>query len=158
MLFERLQSATTIDLEPGDIVFSAGEPSHEMYIVQYGEIAITKEINGREVVVYSHDKTDFFGELGLLEDLPRSATARAAVPTRLLVIYSGALLNKIRRDPTFAVEMLKRMSNRFRELDQTLSIYMREDKRGDERVELVEWKDYFHKMNGRELDDGKQSK
>jgi CRP-like cAMP-binding protein len=62
----------------------------------------------------------FFGEMSLLEGLPRSATARAIGPTSLLVLRSGSLLLQIRRDPTFAFELLQQMSHRIRQLNEKL--------------------------------------
>ena len=59
-------------------------------------------------------KGDFVGEMSLLESLPRSATARAQGPTKLLAIQPGGFLLKIRRDPTFAFEMLQSLSKRIR--------------------------------------------
>ena len=59
-------------------------------------------------------KGDFFGEMALLESEPRSATVRSVGSTKVLVIQSGGFLLKIRRDPTFAFEMLQRLSGRLR--------------------------------------------
>ena len=53
--------------------------------------------------------------LALLQSLPRIATVRAVGRTRLVAIRSGELLMKIRRDPTFAFELLQRMSSQQRQ-------------------------------------------
>jgi CRP-like cAMP-binding protein len=58
--------------------------------------------------------------MSLLESLPRDATARAIGETELLVISAGALLVRMRRDPTFAFEMLHRLSGRVRTLNARL--------------------------------------
>jgi CRP-like cAMP-binding protein len=58
--------------------------------------------------------------MSLLEGLPRSATARAVGTAKLLVLRPGSLLLLIRRDPTFAFEMLQQMSSRIRELNEKL--------------------------------------
>jgi len=55
--------------------------------------------------------------MSLLEGLPRDADAQAVGPTRVLVIGQGGLLLRIRRDPTFAFELLKRLSHRVRTLN-----------------------------------------
>jgi CRP-like cAMP-binding protein len=52
--------------------------------------------------------------MSLLESMVRDADARAVGATRLLVIQPGGLLMRIRRDPTFAFEMLHRLSGRLR--------------------------------------------
>jgi CRP/FNR family transcriptional regulator, cyclic AMP receptor protein len=66
------------------------------------------------------DRGSFFGEMSLLEGLPRSATARAIGKTTLLVLRPGSLLLQIRRDPTFAFELLQQLSGRIRELNDKL--------------------------------------
>ena len=57
---------------------------------------------------------EFFGEMSLLEGLTRSADVFASEDTELVCISSGGLLLKIRRDPTFAIEMLRSFSGRLR--------------------------------------------
>ena len=64
---------------------------------------------------------DFFGEMSLLESLPRDADVTVAIgETRLLVLNAGSLLVRLRRDPTFALEMLHRLSGRVRSLNAEL--------------------------------------
>ena len=63
---------------------------------------------------------DFFGEMSLLESLPRDADATAMGETHLLVLNAGSLLVRLRRDPTFALEMLHRLSGRVRTLNADL--------------------------------------
>ncbi|MGE5478334.1 MAG: Crp/Fnr family transcriptional regulator [Bacteroidales bacterium] len=115
--FENLSSDLSRVLSDGEAVFFEGDEGREMYIIQKGQIAISRSINGEEVLVALKGKGDFIGEMALLESMPRSATARAVGDTRLLVIHAGGFLQKIRRDPTFAFEMLQRMSARFRVLN-----------------------------------------
>ena len=55
--------------------------------------------------------------MSLLESLPREADATAVTDTELLVITQGGLLVRLRRDPTFAVEMLHKLSGRVRSLN-----------------------------------------
>ena len=101
----------------GDAIFSEGDVSAEMYIIQEGRVAVTRQVAGREVFLATLERGDFFGEMALLDDQPRHATCYALAPTRLLAIRSGELLMKLRRDPTFALEMLQTMSRRIRYLE-----------------------------------------
>ena len=66
------------------------------------------------------ERGDFLGEMSLLESLPRSATAVAIGKTRLLCIQPGGFLLKIRRDPTFAFELLQSLSSRIRLTNERL--------------------------------------
>ena len=73
---------------------------------------------------------DFFGDMSLLESLPRSATVRALGTTRVQVIQPGGLMLKFRRDPSFAFEMLQRLSGRVRNINRIL-VETLEGKHGD---------------------------
>ena len=106
----------------GEHIFRQGEPGEEMFIIQDGEVEIVFEGEDGDVIqLATLERGDFFGEMSLLESQPRSATVRAVGPTKLLAIRSGELLMKIRRDPTFAFELLQRMSGRIRVLDEEIA-------------------------------------
>jgi CRP-like cAMP-binding protein len=77
-------------------------------------------VGGHEVRLAVLERGSFFGEMSLLEGMPRSATARAIGKTELVVLRPGSLLVQIRRDPTFAFELLQQMSRRVRELNDKL--------------------------------------
>lgn len=98
----------------GDDIVREGDVGHDMFIVQSGQVRISKRKTHGEVVLATLGKGDFFGEMSLLESLPREATARAVGDTRLLVLTRGGLLFRLRRDPTFALEMLNHLSSRLR--------------------------------------------
>jgi len=98
----------------GDIIFREGEASFEMYVVQSGTVVVSKA--GVELAHLT--RGDFLGEMSLLESLPRSATVTALGPARLLCIQPGGFLLKIRRDPTFAFELLQSLSRRIRQANE----------------------------------------
>jgi CRP-like cAMP-binding protein len=105
----------------GDVIFSEGDTSTEMFIIQEGTVAVMKQVAGRAVFLATLGRGDFFGEMPLFDGQPRHATCYALVPTQLLAIRSGELLIKLRRDPTFALEMLNTMSRRIRYLEEQVS-------------------------------------
>jgi CRP/FNR family cyclic AMP-dependent transcriptional regulator len=104
----------------GAVIVREGEERREMYVIQRGGVVVSKTIDGREVEIARLGRGDFFGEMSLLESLPRYATVRAVGETRVLVVEPGYLLLKIRRNPTFAFEMLQHMSRRLRRINQRL--------------------------------------
>ena len=105
----------------GDVIFAEGDQSTEMFIVQEGRVQVTKKVAGGDLFLATLERGDFFGEMGLLDSQPRHATCSALVPTRLLALRSGDLLIKLRRDPTFALEMLQSMSRRIRHLNEQVA-------------------------------------
>ncbi|MBX3185209.1 MAG: cyclic nucleotide-binding domain-containing protein [Polyangiaceae bacterium] len=104
----------------GELVVREGDMSREMFVIQAGKVVISKRVGERELELAVLSKGDFFGEMSVLESLPRDANARALGETRLLVISAGGLLVRMRRDPTFAFEMLHRLSGRVRTLNHRL--------------------------------------
>lgn len=106
--------------EDGEIIVVEGEHGREMFVIQEGRVEVTKRIDGRDERLAVLGRGEFFGEMSLLEGLPRHATVRALGRVRLLVVEPGSLLLRIRRDPTFAFEMLQHMSRRIRDLDDRL--------------------------------------
>src|SRR3954465_16057228 len=74
----------TLELKEGEYVFREGDLGTEMYIINEGKVEILNEVGGEEQLLAVLEKGDFFGEMSVLEDLPRAATARAAPDVRLL--------------------------------------------------------------------------
>ncbi len=110
------------DYADGEVICREGESSSEMFVIQSGRVRITKSSNRGEIDLALLDRGNFFGEMSVLEGLPRDATATAVGATRVLVMSTGALLVRLRRDPTFAFELLHRLSGRVRSLNSRLLI------------------------------------
>jgi CRP-like cAMP-binding protein len=98
----------------GEKIFAEGDSGRDLYIIQRGAVEIRKRSGGIDLVLTRFSRGDFFGELSLLHSVPRSATAVAVGETSLLVLQPGGFLLKIRRDPTFAFEMIQQLSHRIK--------------------------------------------
>ena len=66
-----------------ELDFREGDLGTEMYIINEGKVEILNQVGDEEQVLAVLEKGDFFGEMSVLEDLPRAATARAATDVRL---------------------------------------------------------------------------
>jgi CRP-like cAMP-binding protein len=134
-LQEKFSSDSIRVFEPGEIIFSEGDDSREMFVVLEGNVEVVKiSARGGEVKLAALDRGEFLGEMSLLESLPRSATARAVNRVRLLAIQPGGFLLKIRRDPTFAFEIMQSLSRRIRVTNEAL---MKAMSRGETSVESL---------------------
>jgi hypothetical protein len=110
----------SVDFAAGDWVFEEGSLGTEMYIVQEGKIEILKRVGDEDRQLSVMEKGDFFGEMALLEGLPRAAGARALSDSKVLEI-NGATFNQMLRDnPEVAVRMMRKLSRRLRETDALL--------------------------------------
>ena len=103
--------------EAGEVIARHGDDASDMFVIQSGLVEISQGTGPDRVVLATLRNGDFFGEMSLLESLPREADATAIVRTEMLVISQGGLLVRLRRDPTFAVEMLHKLSRRVRALN-----------------------------------------
>ena len=81
-----------VTLDAGDLVFRQGDPSDLVYVVRSGQIEILRETDSGEEHVVMIGPGDYFGELGPMLNLPRSATARATEPT----VLSGSSVQQFR--------------------------------------------------------------
>jgi CRP/FNR family transcriptional regulator, cyclic AMP receptor protein len=104
----------------GQIIFEEGTQSREIYIVQEGAVLIKKKTNMGDLLLAEFQRGDFFGDMALLQNIPRFAAAIAKGPTKLLVLKPSGFLLKIQRDPTFAFEMLQQLSMRLKVTNERL--------------------------------------
>jgi CRP/FNR family cyclic AMP-dependent transcriptional regulator len=95
----------------GEIVFNEGEPGAGMYIVVAGEVAITRKIGSKADVSLAIIKEhSFFGELALLDEIPRSASALATVDTVLFGFSKPSLESLCSRNPRLGIKILSNLS------------------------------------------------
>lgn len=109
-----------VKIPEGARLFEEGELGREMYIVQQGQIEISQEVSGEERRIAVLEKGDFFGEMSVLEDMPRAATARALTDCRLIEVNAATFDHMLRSNLEIAVRMLRKLSRRLRETDRLL--------------------------------------
>lgn len=108
------------DLKAGEYIFREGELGTDMYIINEGKVEILNQVGDEEQLLAVLEKGDFFGEMSVLEDLPRAASARAATDVRLLEINGSTFDQLLRGNPEIAVRMMRKLSRRLRETDEML--------------------------------------
>jgi CRP/FNR family cyclic AMP-dependent transcriptional regulator len=115
---------TEKSFKAGDIVFSQGEKGASMYIVQSGSVQIylpSAEKDQPPVVLKDIRTGEYFGELAIFDDKPRSASVRALVDTVLLELTREDLGEHLGRSKSAAMTILAEMSERLRETNAMLS-------------------------------------
>lgn len=108
------------DFSAGDVIFREGDLGTEMYIISDGKVEILNRLGEEDRVLAVLEKGDFFGEMSVLEDLPRAATARALTDSRLLQINGSTFDQMLQSNPEIAVRMMRKLSRRLRETDELL--------------------------------------
>jgi len=104
----------------GDIIFSEGDIGTEMYIIQSGTVELFKSIAGETRVLATLDKGDFFGEMSVLEDLPRTASARAKSDVEIVRINGAMFDTMLKNNTEIAVRMMRKLSRRLRDVTAML--------------------------------------
>jgi CRP-like cAMP-binding protein len=92
----------------GEYIFYQGDPGIGLYIIRDGEVSIHRANEaGREIVLATFNKGDFFGELALVDGEKRSASAVANIDTRLSVIFKPDLDEFIEKYPKKGIKILQ---------------------------------------------------
>ncbi|MBK9739132.1 MAG: cyclic nucleotide-binding domain-containing protein [Actinobacteria bacterium] len=98
---------------PGEVVFSQGDASSQMFGVVSGAIDLFRD--GELVMRIGPEGT--FGEMGIIDGAPRSLTAVAAEATELATIDERTFLFLVQETPMFALQVMRSLAARIRELD-----------------------------------------
>lgn len=122
-------------VQAGDPIFREGELGTEMFIIQEGSVSISKTIAGKEHLISTLDKGDFFGEMALLEHLPRTADAVARTDVKLIPINGSRFDEMLRKNPEIAVRIIRMYSQRLREANHLIEKLAAE--KGSEPIEPI---------------------
>ena len=103
------------------MIFSESQRGKDLYIIQSGEVAISKVVNGNEVILAVLKKGDMFGEMALLENKPRSASAIAHSDCRLMVVNLANFNQMVTTQPQMISRLTTTLADRlwsmYRQLD-----------------------------------------
>jgi uncharacterized membrane protein len=124
-IFEKLSSADlevlrTLwhprDLKQNEVLFRKGESGSSMYIIEEGtiEISVPAELEKKDIRVSLLSQGEFFGELSLVDGLPRTAKATAVTDSRLLEMMRDHFIQFVTGRPTVAISMISEMGKRLR--------------------------------------------
>lgn len=123
--------ATRRSYRPGSIIVRQGDTSMALYIVLSGAVRIELEPEmGAPVRITEVGPAGYFGEMGLIDDSPRSATVVAIEPTECALLSKWDFRNELRHDPDIALALLPVLNERIRELEARLT----QDRPADQAV------------------------
>ncbi len=102
----------TTTLEPGDVLFNAGDVGDEMFGVISGEL----ELRLDDRVISKVGPGETFGELAIVDSGPRTLTATALEACEIAVIDKRTFLFLVHETPTFAIDVMKSMASLIRSI------------------------------------------
>lgn len=101
----------------GSVLFTQGESADYMYVVVDGAI----DVRIGETVLETVEPGGMIGEMALIEQLPRSATAVAKVDSKVSAVDRKRFLFLVQNHPFFALQVMEVLANRLRRMDATLT-------------------------------------
>jgi len=104
---------STRDFAKDEVIFEQGSSGIGLYIIASGQVHIIRTDDGEQTQLEDLGVNDFFGELSLLVDAPRTASAVAVEPTTCLMLRKLDFLGELDEEPEIALPMLKEIAQRF---------------------------------------------
>jgi CRP/FNR family transcriptional regulator, cyclic AMP receptor protein len=111
----------------GTVLFREGEPGKEMFVLQSGKVAISKKVRDVEKVLATLGPGEFFGEMAIISNKPRNASARVTDDAKLLVIDPKTFEAMIRGNSEISVRMIKKLAERLSEADAQIENLLMSD-------------------------------
>ena len=111
------QHSTTRAYPANTVLISEGDSTDSLYVVKEGEVKVlASDQQGKEVILNILGPGEYFGELALLDDKPRSASVKTMVPTKVMVITKNDFKNCLATDPEMAYRLIKALIGQVRAL------------------------------------------
>lgn len=111
----------------GTVLFYEGDPGQEMYIIQAGKVRISKKVRNVEKTLVILGKGEFFGEMAILNNRPRSATATVIEDCKILIIDRETFETMIRNNAEVAIRIIKKLAARLQEADNQIENLLLKD-------------------------------
>jgi CRP-like cAMP-binding protein len=115
-------------VEAGTVLFREGDRGDEMYVIQSGEIAISRRLRDRDTVIAMLSGGEFFGEMAIVNNRPRSATATVQREARVLVIDGKRFEAMLRGKVEIAVRLIKTLAERLEQANLQIELLLLEDR------------------------------
>lgn len=112
--------AEEVVLEQGEVLMEEGAPGDALYVVLDGDFEVSKRSGNQDVVLAVRGTGEVLGEMALIEDVPRSATVKAARKSTILKITKEVFQTLIGTSPSAALSILHTMSARVRNTESML--------------------------------------
>ena len=108
--------------KPGEVIFCEYEPGDSFYLIKSGQVKISKVVLENEKMLDILQPGDIFGEMAIIEDAPRSATATAVDEVQMLVFRKENFEVILKTNPAMALQLLKIFAKRIYEQKRRLMI------------------------------------
>ena len=104
----------------GQVLFREGDPADSVFRLLSGAVDILRELDGDPILLGTVGAGQFIGEMGVVENRPRNATARAASEVEVEILTPTEFFDQIAGSPRAVRELIERLSRRLREADDRI--------------------------------------
>jgi CRP/FNR family cyclic AMP-dependent transcriptional regulator len=103
------------------VVITEGDTSDSLYLILEGRVKVfLTDDHGREVILRTQGPGEYFGEMALMDEGPRSASVMTAEPSKLCVISRAGFTECLNRHPSIAMALIQHLSRRVRALTENV--------------------------------------
>ena len=106
--------------QAGEIIFRENDESGSAYIIEKGQVEVTRQGEGQDIHLARLGEKEIFGEMSLIEERPRCATVKAITETVVQEIPRSEFSQSLQSDPEVALSLLKALFERLREANSTI--------------------------------------
>ena len=111
----------------GEVVFHEGDPGAELYVIQSGRVELSRRVRGRDTHLLTLPAGEFFGEMAIVNNKPRSATATALEESRMLVLDARTFEAMVRGNAEIALRLIKKLAARLDQANQQVERLVMQD-------------------------------
>lgn len=104
----------------GTVLFREDEAGREMFVLQSGRVQLSKTVRGEDQVIAELGPGEFFGEMSILNEKPRNATATVIEDAQLLALDPKTFEAMIKANTEIAVRMIKKLARRLDESNERI--------------------------------------
>jgi CRP/FNR family cyclic AMP-dependent transcriptional regulator len=111
----------------GKVLFTEGDAGKHMYVIQSGRVQLTRRVRGRDSHLATLPPGEFFGEMAIINNQPRTATATVIEEAHLLVLDARTFEAMIRGNAEIALRMIKKLSARLGQANAQVETLLKQD-------------------------------
>jgi CRP-like cAMP-binding protein len=121
------ESGTRRSFPAGTVLFREGDPGREMFVIVTGRVRISKRVRDVEKAMTTLPSGEFFGEMAILSDRPRSATATVLEDAELLVVGPETFDGLVGHHREVALRLIRGLAMRLEEANEDLMLLLHND-------------------------------
>ncbi|MBN2050786.1 MAG: cyclic nucleotide-binding domain-containing protein [Spirochaetales bacterium] len=116
--------------DSGKVIFNENDTGDQMYIIQDGSVRISKKIGGKEHILAVLGKGDFFGEMAIVNQVSRTATATAVGTVRLLAFNREGFISMVEKNARIALNIIDKLCRRLQQADLQIQHLVKKNEKG----------------------------